>query len=160
VLILWIALLVLGVAAELHSGALVGVWVAAAAAGAAVVAGLGLPPALQVAAFVVLAAVLLGAVRPLVAGRRRFPAPMRPELLVGRLGSVLDPIDEGMASGRLVVDGVPYVARSAPGSGALPAGGSARVRAVEEGELIVERTGSAAGPQRPSAPAAEGRWTG
>lgn len=159
-LILWIALLVLGVAAELHSGALVGVWVAAAAAGAAVVTGLGLPPALQVVAFVLLAAVLLGAVRPLVAGHRRFPAPMRPELLVGRLGSVLDPIDEGMASGRLVVDGVPYVARSAPGSGALAAGSSARVRAVEEGEVIVERAGFAPGPERASGPAAEGRRTG
>lgn len=123
-------------AVDAVSGALVGVWLAVAALAAAVLAAAHVPPAAQVAVFAAVGALLLAAVRPLALRHRTAPLP--PEALVGKLGSVVDPVDESIASGRVVIEGTPYVARCAPGTPALPAGAPVRVAAVEAGELLVE----------------------
>lgn len=136
-LVLWAILVVAGVVVDVATGALVGVWVSTAALGAGLVAGLGLPRSLQASAFVVLSVVLLGAIRPLALRHRR-TGTMPPALLLGKLGTVVDAVDEHLASGRVVIEGIPYVARCAPGSTALPAGSAARVCAVEAGDIVVE----------------------
>lgn len=147
-LVLWAILVLGGIVADLHTGALVGVWVAAGAAGAAALALLGLTGPLQVAAFALLAAALLAAVRPRLLRRRR-QRPPEPSLLVGKFGTVLDPVDAQLASGRVVVEGVPYVARCAPGQGPLPAGSAARIAAVEAGDVLLEPAWSARAEEAP-----------
>ncbi len=137
--LLWALLLVAGVLADVKSGALVGVWIAAGALGGAAAGGLGLPPLMQAVVFVALAAALLVVVRPL-AMRNRAAATPTPSLLVGKFGTVLDAVDEDLASGRVLVEGVPYVARCVPGTGPLPTGSVARVCGVESGDVVVERT--------------------
>jgi|GEM_PF-5373134 len=136
--LLWAVLLVAGVLADVKTGALVGVWLAVAAVGGAAAAGFGLPAAVQAAVFVTLSAALLGAVRPL-ALRHRVPAAPTPALLLGKFATVLDPVDDQLASGRILVEGVSYVARCVPGTDPLPAGASARVCGVESGDIVVER---------------------
>lgn len=125
-----------GLVLDVWSGAIAGVWVTAAALGAALAGAVGVPAALQVAIFVVLAAALLGLVRPLVVAARH-PGPLHPQLLLGKMGSVLDAVDEQLASGRVVIEGVPYVARCLPGCPRLAAGVAVRVQAIELGDIIV-----------------------
>jgi membrane protein implicated in regulation of membrane protease activity len=136
-LALWGGIALSGVLADLHTGALAGVWIAAAAVAAALAGALGLPPPLAALVFVGAAVAFLALLRPAV---RRFmvrPAP-EPATLLGKLGSALDQIDDGLASGRVVIEGVAYVARLGAGSPPLPAGAPVRVRAVEAGDVIVE----------------------
>jgi membrane protein implicated in regulation of membrane protease activity len=135
---MWLLVAAVGAVADLASGALAGVWIAAAAALALLGGWLGLPMALQVALFALAAAVLLWLVRPLVLRSQARPL-HRPEMLVGKLGTVVDPVDETIASGRVAVEGVHYVARCLPGAGPLPVGAAVRVRQVDGGEVLVER---------------------
>ena len=138
VLWVWVVLAVGGVAAEVHTGTLAGAGVAAAAVLAGALAGLHVPPPVQLAAFAGAMLLLLGVVRPLILRQRMRPV-HPPELLIGKLGTVTDPTDEHLASGRVTVEGVPYVARCAAGVGPLPAGAMIRVLEVDSGELVVQR---------------------
>jgi membrane protein implicated in regulation of membrane protease activity len=138
VLSLWAAIAVGGVLSDALTGAFAGVWVAAAAVGAGALGALGLPAGAQALGFAALAAALLGAIRPLLVQRPRGVCD-HPELLVGKLGAVLDPVDAQLASGRVAIEGVQYVARTAAGCPPLPQGAGIRVRAVESGEVVVER---------------------
>lgn len=135
---LWAVLLVGGVLVDVKSGALVGVWVALGALGGAAAAMLGLPPILQLFAFALLAALLLLLVRP-VALRYRSPRLIQPSLLIGKFATVLDPVTEELASGRVLVEGVPYVARCRPGQEPIAPGAVARICGVEAGDVLVER---------------------
>jgi len=135
---LWAVVAGGGIVADLASGQVAGVWLAGAAALAALLGALGLPPDLQALAFVVAASALVALVRPLVV-RQRASAVHHTEMLVGKLGSVLDPVDPQLASGRVVIEGVAYVARCAAGAAVLATGAPIRVSAVEAGEIVVER---------------------
>ena len=135
---LWPLLGLAGLAADALTGALVGVWVAAAAIPAALLAVLRAPAVFQVVAFALVAAALLAVVRPRVATALAAPA-VHPELLIGKLGAVLDAVDSSAASGRVVVEGVSYVARANGAGEELPVGASVRVCALELGEVVVER---------------------
>jgi membrane protein implicated in regulation of membrane protease activity len=135
--LLWIVLGVGGILADLHSGALAGIWIAGAALLAAAGGALGLPPAGQAAVWVAaaVAGLLLG--RPLL--RRRLTRSALPlPMLVGKLGTAIDPLDDRLASGRVVIEGTPYVARLQPGRAPLPVGAAVRVAAVEDGDVVVE----------------------
>jgi membrane protein implicated in regulation of membrane protease activity len=134
----WVVVAAAGVLADLASGALAGVWIAAAALFALLVGLLGLPVPGQVVFFVLGAVAGLWFVRPWAVALARRPL-HPPELLVGKLGTVIDPVDEGFASGRVAIEGALYVARAAPGTGLLPTGAPVRVVSVDAGEVVVER---------------------
>lgn len=135
---IWVPLALGAAAIELHTGALAGACVAGAAVAAGLFSGMGAPPAVQAMVFVGMGLALFGVVRPLIV-RQRTHQVHRPEMLVGKFGTVLDDADEQVASGRVSVEGAAYVARSAPGMGPLPVGVMVRVRGVDSGELVVSR---------------------
>ncbi len=135
----WIGLAAAGTVAEAHAGSLAGAAIAVSAALAGALDALtAAPPVTQAAVFAASSVVLLAFVRPLVARQRVRPV-HAPEMLVGKLGTVCDPVDEQFASGRVQVEGVPYVARSTPGCGRLALGTGIRVDGVDCGELVVSR---------------------
>lgn len=134
---LWLVLGIGGILVDLHSGALAGVWVAAAALVAALAGAAGLPAVGQAAVWVVVAASGLLLLRPLL--RRSLVRPALPvEMLVGKLGTALDPLDDRIASGRVMIEGLPHVARLPAGAHPVAVGAPVRVAAIEGGDIVVE----------------------
>ena len=134
---LWIVLMILFLLVEAASPALLSIWFAAGALGAAVTAMLRGPVWLQVLIFLIISAVLLAMLRPFV---RKFVDPRitrtNVDAVIGTVGAVTEPVDNLAASGRVKLGGMTWAARSRSGR-PIPEGTAVRVEFVEGVKVIV-----------------------
>ncbi|MCI2057768.1 MAG: NfeD family protein [Oscillibacter sp.] len=115
---------------------LVSVWFALGALCALLAAALGAPLWLQILVFIVVAAAVVLAVRPLIRKFRGGSIPTNADRVVGAAAKVTETIDNENTAGAVYVDGKTWTARSADGS-VIPAGTLVEVRRIEGVKLIV-----------------------
>ena len=130
-MIVWAAVLVTAVLAELATLQLVSIWFAAGALGAFIVAVLGFSPAAQAVIFAAVSVLLLCLTRPLLRKLRvRNVLPTNAQAEVGRLAVVTEDIDNAADKGRVRIGGVNWKAR-ADGEEHIPRGTSVRVTGID-----------------------------
>ena len=136
--LLWLIASGLFAAGELASGDLFLLMLAGGALGGVGVALLGGPVVLQLAAFVVVAALLVAVVRPLA---KRHLTENTPEQLdgvaavIGRTAKVTQPIDRH--SGRIRLGADEWTARSQYGGERFPVGATVRIMQVDGATAVV-----------------------
>lgn len=137
VLVMWLGLLVFFVTTEVASVGLVSVWFALGAVAAALLCLLGVGLGWQIAAFVVVSAAALAALRPLF---RRFVqpeiVPTNVDSIPGSVVPVTQSIDNVRAQGQVKLNAMPWTARSTSGE-PIAAGTLVRVDRVEGVKLYV-----------------------
>jgi membrane protein implicated in regulation of membrane protease activity len=134
-LIFWIAAVAVFVVAEAMTVQLVSIWFALSSAFALLAALLGAPVGLQIAAFVVCAAILLAATRPLARRLKRRAIPTNADRAIGATALVTKAIGPDSV-GQVTLNGQVWSALSV--GGAVPVGAKALVLAIEGVKLIVE----------------------
>ena len=136
--IIWAIAIVIFVAAEAATVGLVSIWFAVGALGALLVSVLGGKLWLQIAAFIVLAAVTLMLTRPLVSKYvNKKSQPTNADRLIGTKCIVTETIDNLNAKGVVNAGGKVWSARSADDS-IIDAGSLATVERIEGVKLIVK----------------------
>ena len=133
--IVWVALLVVFVVLEAATVALVSIWFCAGAV-AALLVSLIWPGAIvvQVAAFLLVSAVTLLAVRPMtkkLVGDKKIAT--NADANIGKIGQVIEEVQPARF-GRVKLEGLDWTAKS---SGVLPVGTWCRVEAIEGVKLVV-----------------------
>lgn len=142
---LWLGLMVLFLAAEGATVAMISAWFAVGSLAAMIVALLGGPLWLQLGVFLVISAALLAALRPLV---RRYIKPKvtatNVDSLIGSQGYVTERIDNLTASGQVKLGAMPWTARSAGGE-SIEAGTLVKVERIEGVKAFVSPVRETAG---------------
>ncbi len=134
--ILWLIAVIVFVAAEAATTALISIWFAVGAAVALIVSLFTTSLPLQFLVFALVSAVTLAIMVPTLAARRRnkkAPVTNGPELSVGKRGVVLQAILPGEL-GRVRVDGLDWQAKA---NEALPQGSRCQVTASDGNVLTV-----------------------
>jgi membrane protein implicated in regulation of membrane protease activity len=140
--VVWIVLGVVLAVAEMFTGTLVLIMLAAGALAAALAAGLGAPVAVQALAFAVVSALSLAAVRPVIRRHRR-PAietgdtPFGLEAIEGASGLVLEDVDAD--HGLVKIEGELWTARAYDMTQVIPKGERVRVVEVKGATAMVWR---------------------
>ena len=128
---LWLALLVVFLAAEAATVSMVSLWFAVSALVALLVALLGGPGWLQGTLFLVISAVLLALLRPIV---RRYISPRitatNVDSVIGSTGLVTAAIDNVSAAGQVKLGAMEWTARSTSGQ-SIPVGTLVKVDRIE-----------------------------
>lgn len=135
--ILWLIAVIVFVAAEAATTALISIWFAVGAAVALIVSLFTASLPLQFLVFALVSAVTLAIMVPMLASRRKgkkTPVTNGPALSVGKRGVVLQAILPGEI-GRVRVDGLDWQARAAE---ALPQGTRCQVLFAEGNVLTVQ----------------------
>ena len=135
--IVWLALLVVFLAAEAATVSMVSLWFAVSALVALLVALLGGPGWLQGTLFLVISAVLLALLRPLV---KRYVTPRitatNVDSVIGSTGLVTTAIDNVSAVGQVKLGAMEWTARSTSGQ-LIPVGTRVRVDKIEGVKVYV-----------------------
>lgn len=135
----WLIVCIICLIVESGTVALVSLWFAGGAFVAMVAAFLGAALWLQGGLFLVVSCLLLAALRPFV---RRYLRPRMTktnlDAIPGREATVIQAIDNGLAQGRVRLDGKEWAARSADGD-PLPEGTLVRVERIEGVRLFVTK---------------------
>ena len=135
--IVWLALLVVFLAAEAATVSMVSLWFAVSALVALLVALLGGPGWLQGALFLVISAVLLALLRPLV---KRYVSPRltatNVDSVIGSTGLVTTAIDNVSAAGQVKLGAMEWTARSTSGQ-PIPVGTRVKVDKIEGVKVYV-----------------------
>ena len=129
--IIWLALMVVFLITEASTVAMVSLWFAVGSLAAMIAALLGGPVWLQVALFLVVAAVLLACLRPVA--RKRFTPRLKStniDAVIGSQGYVTADIDNVAATGQVKLGGMEWTARSAGGE-KISAGTLVQVEKIE-----------------------------
>ena len=129
--IIWLALMVVFLITEASTVAMVSLWFAMGSLAAMIAALLGGPVWLQVALFLVVAAVLLACLRPVA--RKRFTPRLKStniDAVIGSQGYVTADIDNVAATGQVKLGGMEWTARSAGGE-KISAGTLVQVERIE-----------------------------
>ena len=138
-LIFWLVLIVLLALVELATFQLVAIWVAIGGVFALLAETLGFELWVQIVAFLVVSAVLLILTRPIC---RRFLTAKKvntnADRHIGTIAVVSEDIDNLAQTGRAVISGVPWMARSSDNS-RIKAGETVRVERIEGVKLIVSK---------------------
>ena len=135
--IIWLAAMVIFMAAEAMTVTLVSIWFAVGALGAILVALLGGGLSLQVTVFLALAVVLLMGLRGVV--RKHFTPRLTKtniDSVVGATGIVITPVNNIAALGQVQINGMEWSARSTTGSH-IPAGALVKVDKIEGVKVLV-----------------------
>lgn len=114
--IVWFGAMLLFLAIEANTVTIVSAWFAGGALAALITSLLGGPMWLQVLLFFAVSIVLLAALRPLV--KKHFIPKLEKtnvDAVVGATGTVLSPIDNIQATGRVKLGGMEWTARSTTG---------------------------------------------
>ena len=136
--VLWLIASGLFTAGELASGDLFLLMLAGGALGGVGVAVLGGPVVLQLAAFVVVSALLLAVVRPLAKRHLTEGTPEQPDgvaALVGRTAKVTRAVDGH--GGRILLGADEWTARSQYGGEHFPVGATVRILQVDGATAVV-----------------------
>ncbi|MDD6202336.1 MAG: NfeD family protein [Lachnospiraceae bacterium] len=139
-IIIWLVLLVVFIAVEVATMGLTTIWFAGASLVAAILAAIGFPVYVQIAAFIVVSAVLLLFTRPIA--MRYFNqdrVKTNAESIVGKQAIVTGEIDNLRATGQVTVGGMEWSARSADDSICIEEGAVVTVKAISGVKLIVEK---------------------
>ena len=135
--LIWVIVAGVLAAVEVATLTLVLGMMSVSAAGAAVVAALGAPPAVQVAVFAGGSVVLLALVRPVARRHRHMPAAIRTgaAALVGRRGTALTQIDQH--GGQVRIGGEVWTARSYDETQVIRAGASVDIAQIDGATAVV-----------------------
>lgn len=135
--IFWLAALILFSIAEAATVGLVSIWFAAGALVALLLAGIGAKIWIQVAAFLIVSAVLLALLRPMM-GKMVKPKQTRTnaDRHIGREALVVEDIDNLLEKGAVRIDGVVWSAR-AENDVKITAGTRIRIQKIQGAKLIV-----------------------
>ncbi len=137
--VFWLVLVILFVAVEASTVQLVSIWLAAGSLAALIPALLGWSIWAQAGVFVVVAAVCLVFTRPFV---KKVLAVKKvntnADRTIGEVGLVTETIDNTLESGRVMVDGLSWKAKTADGA-VLEAGTRVLVKEMEGVTLTVEK---------------------
>lgn len=133
----WLGLLVLFIIAEAATAALVSVWFMAGAIVAAVAAGFGAPVWLQIVLFVVVSGVAMLIFRPYIK-KKITPeiTPTNADMVIGKEVIVKETVDNTLGTGRVLVGGQIWTARSYYGD-VIQEDGRAVIYAIDGVKLIV-----------------------
>lgn len=135
--IFWFVMLVVFVLAEAATVTVVSLWFAAGSLVALIVSMLSGPVWLQFVLFGVVSAVLLWMLRPVI--QKHFKPHLtrtNVDAIIGKVGITLVPIDNMMAQGKLMLDGMEWSARSTSGE-EIPENVKVRIDRVEGVKLYV-----------------------
>ena len=137
--ILWLVLMVVFLIAEASTVTLVSIWFAAGALAAMAVSLLGGALLIQVSVFLIVAALLLAALRPFVKKYVR-PKISRTNIdsVIGSTGVVTEEINNTLAQGQVKLGAMYWSARSTSGS-IIPTGTVIQVDRIEGVKVYVER---------------------
>ena len=129
--VLWLGAFVIFLAIETGTLGLVSIWFAAGALGALFVAWLGGAPWVQVVTFLVVSCASLASLRPLA---NKYIKPKitatNADRLIGTVAVITGDVDNLAAKGEVILDGIPWSARSTSGE-PIPAGTTVRVDRME-----------------------------
>ncbi len=146
--LIWGGLFVLTVVLEIVSQQLISVWFAAGSFAAFLVLCFHGSIALQVTVFIAVSVVLLLLTRPIVRKLLSYHIKDTNTQEIGRIATVIQPIDTLKGTGRVRLDGVDWIAVSKEGL-SIPENASVRIDAVEGTKLFVSLI-----PESASEPAA------
>lgn len=135
--VIWLVLLILFILAEAATVTVVSLWFAAGSLAALIVSMLNGPVWLQVVLFAVVSGVMLWVLRPVI--KKHFtPKLTRTNIdaVIGSTGMVTVSIDNTMAQGTMLINGMEWSARSASGQN-IPANTLVRVERVEGVRVFV-----------------------
>ncbi len=139
--IFWIVVFAAAVILEAATFALVSIWFAAGALGALIAASLGADLTVQLVIFTLIAGVLLVFTRPLI--KKLLPnkhIPTNSELEIGKIGVVIETINENTGQGRVRLSGIDWAAVSSDGS-SISEGESVIIKEIRSSKVVVEKTG-------------------
>lgn len=143
--IVWVAAMVIFAIVEAATANLVSVWFVGGSLAALIVLLLGGNVWVQLAAFLVVSAVMLALIRPFA---RKFVVPRKTatnaDMALGKEAYVTETVDNLRETGAVKLDGKIWTARSTSGD-ILPAGTLIRVVKLEGVKLYVEPVHAAAG---------------
>lgn len=137
---IWLIVLIICIIAEAISLGLTTIWFAGGALVSAVLAGFGLPIAVQLVAFFVVSLLLLFFTRPIAVkyfNVKRVRTNV--EGLIGKQGIVTADIDNVRATGQVTVNGQEWSARSVDDNVNITSGTVVKVKAINGVKLIVEK---------------------
>ena len=138
-MIFWLVTVVLLSIIEIATFQLVAIWIAVGGVCALAADTFGLPVWAQFLVFIVVSALLLVLTRPIC---RRFLSTKKvntnADRHIGTIAVVSEDINNLAQTGRAVISGVPWMARTADGS-VIKAGESVRVERIEGVKLIVTK---------------------
>lgn len=136
---IWLGAIVFFVILESVTFQLVAVWFIAGSVAAFICALLKVDPLVQVGIFVAVSALFLVLLRPLVKKRAEVTSvPTNVDRLLGRIAIVQQPINNQFGTGRVVIEGEDWAARSLDGL-PLEADISVIVHAIDGVKLIVSK---------------------
>lgn len=138
--ILWLILLVVFIAIEAATLGLTTIWFAGGSLIAVILAALGLPIYVQIAAFIVVSLVLLIFTRPIaVKYFNKDRIKTNAESIVGKKAVVTSPIDNLAATGQVSINGMEWSARTTRDEDKVEEGTIVTVIAINGVKLIVEK---------------------
>ena len=136
--ILWLIVIVVCIAVEIGTLGLTSIWFAGGALTAFVLALLSAPGWLQIVLFVVISALLLLFTRPFaVKFINKGAVKTNYESMAGRVGEVVEQIDNLRATGCVRVSGQEWTARAETETESIPVGCKVIVQRIEGVKLIV-----------------------
>ena len=137
---IWLIVMAVMVVVEISAPGLVSIWFAAGALAAYVASLLGAGTAVQVMIFVLVSVVLLLLTRPLA---KKFvnerAAKTNKDTIPGRAAIVTEEVNNLAATGHVMIDGLPWTARTENEAEIIPVGEEVVVERIEGVKCIVKR---------------------
>lgn len=137
---IWLIIMAVMIVVEISAPGLVSIWFAAGALAAYISSLLGAGTAVQVMVFVLVSIVLLLLTRPLAQKYINTRAPKtNKDRIPGRTAIVTEEVNNLAATGSVMIDGLPWTARSAKEEEVIPVGEEVVVEKIEGVKCIVKR---------------------
>lgn len=137
--VIWLILLVLFIVIEIATMGLTTIWFAGGSLVAVILAAVGLPNYIQIAAFIVVSLVMLFFTRPIaVKYFNKDRVKTNAESLVGSQAIVTTAIDNLAATGQVCVNGMEWSARTVQEEQKIDEGAIVTIVAINGVKLIVE----------------------
>ena len=137
----WLAVFVLSLIVEAATAGLASIWFAGGAFVAMLLTFLGVAPVWQVVAFVVISLLLLAFTRPLARKyiNKRAEKTNVVDSIIGRSALVTEEINNILATGKVVVDGMPWTARNVVTEEVIPIGTEVTIVSLTGVKCIVRK---------------------
>jgi membrane protein implicated in regulation of membrane protease activity len=136
----WLLLAAIFVVIEIITLGLTTIWFATGAFVAALAGAVGAPLCLQVILFLVVAVVMIVLIRPLATKHLNNKAEKtNVEAIIGKVGMVIETIDNVKETGRVQLEGMEWMARTKDASVVLEKDTKVRVLEVSGVKVIVEK---------------------